>query len=106
MGWGEGRLSRDLQVFPAGGQREQLWHRQGCPPFDLVHPAFSLPTTTSPTLQGDPGPKYGFGQTVVECDRPEPREFPSLDQFQKRFLAGHREADLAAHPVFSLVLQV
>ena len=30
---------------------EQLWHGQRCPLFDLVHPAFPLPTTASPTLQ-------------------------------------------------------
>ena len=34
-----------------GSHREQFWHRQGRPPFDVVHRAFSLPTTVSPTLQ-------------------------------------------------------
>ena len=31
---------------------EQFWHGQGCPLFDVDHPAFPLPTTASPTLQG------------------------------------------------------
>ena len=36
--------------------------------FDVVHPAFPLPTTASPTLQGSP--KEGFGEAVVACDVP------------------------------------
>ena len=36
--------------FSAGGPCEQLWHGQGCPLFDIVHPVFPLPTTASPTL--------------------------------------------------------
>ena len=43
-----------------------FWHEQGCPLFDVVHPAFPLTTTTSPTLQGVP--KDGFGEAVVACD--------------------------------------
>ena len=31
--------------FSAGGPFEQFWHGQGCPLFDVVHPAFPLPTT-------------------------------------------------------------
>ena len=37
---------------------------------------------------------------------PEPCEFPSIDDYQKRFLWTHKEADLALHPVVGLVLQV
>ena len=49
----EGPYSRDLlQAFSAGGPCEQFWHGQGCPLFDVVHPAFPLLTTASPTLQG------------------------------------------------------
>ena len=49
----EGRFTRDpVLVFSAGGHHEQFWHRQGCPLFDVVHPAFPLLTTASPTLQG------------------------------------------------------
>ena len=44
--------------------------------------------------------------TVVECDMPEPRKFPSLDSCQKRFLWTHKEFGLAPHPVVGLVLQV
>ena len=35
----------------------------------------------------------------------EPRNFPSLDSCQKRFLWTHKEADLALHPVVGLVLK-
>ena len=49
----EGRFGRDpLPVFPAGGHCEQFWHGQRCPILDVVHPAFPLPTTALPTLQG------------------------------------------------------
>ena len=92
--WGhEGRFSRDpLPVFSAGGPCEQFWHGQGCPFFDVVHPAFPLPTTASPTLQG--ALKDGFGVAVVACDTPEPCTFPSLDSSHKRFLWTHKESDL------------
>ena len=43
----------------------------------LSHPAFSLPTTASPTLQDTL--KDGFGEAVVVCDMPEPSKFLSLD---------------------------
>ena len=101
----EGRFSRDpLPVFSAGGLCEHFWHEHGCPFFDIVNPAFPLPTTASPTLQG--ALKQGFGETVVACDMPEPRKFPSLDSCQKRFLQTHEEVNLAPHPVVGLVLQV
>ena len=46
----EGRFSRGpLPVFSAGGPCEYLWHGQECPLFDVVHPAFALPTTASST---------------------------------------------------------
>ena len=46
----KGRFSRDpLPVFSAGGLREQFWYGLGCSLFDVVHPAFPLPTTASPT---------------------------------------------------------
>ena len=85
-GWGhEGRFSRDhLLVFSAGGLCEQFWYGQGCPLFVVVPPAFPLPTTASPTLQG--ALKDGFGEAVVACDMPEPCDFPSLGSCQKRFL--------------------
>ena len=40
------------------------------------------------------------------CDMPKPCKFLSLDSCQKRFLLTYKEADLASHPVVSLVLQV
>ena len=81
----EGRFSRDpFPVFSSGGHCERFWHGQGCPLFDVVHPAFSLPTTASPTFQG--ALKDGFGEAFVACDMPEPYEFPSLHSCQKRCL--------------------
>ena len=47
-----------------------MWHRLGCLLFDVVHPAFSLPTTASLTLQGTL--QDGFGEAVVAFDMPEP----------------------------------
>ena len=49
---------------------------QGRPLFDVAHPAFPLPTTASPTLQG--ARNDGSGGAVVACDMPEPYKFPSL----------------------------
>ena len=75
-----------------------------CPLFDVVHPAFPLPTTASPALQD--ALKDGVGEAVDACDMPEPCEFPSLDSCQKRFLWAQKEVDLAPHPFVDLVLQV
>ena len=88
------RFSRDpFPVFSTGGPCEQFWHGQGCLIFDIVHPAFPLPTTRQCAL------KDGFLEAVEACDMPEPREFPPLDSGQKRFLWTHREVDPAPHPV-------
>ena len=92
-----------LPAFSAGGHWEQFWQGQGCPFFDVVHPAFPLPTTASPTLQG--ALKNGFREVVLACDMPEPFNFPSLDSRQKRFLWTHKDVDLAPHLVVGLVLQ-
>ena len=71
----EGRFSRNpLPVFSAGGPCEQFWHRQEYPLFDVVHPAFALPTTASSTLQG--AMKNDLGEAVVACNMPEPCKFP------------------------------
>ena len=72
--------------------------------FDVVHPAFPLPTTASPTLQG--ALEDGLGEAVVAYDMPKQCKFPSPDSCQKRFLWTHEEVDLAPHPVVGLVLQV
>ena len=49
--------------------------------FDVVHPAFPLPTMASPTLQG--ALKDGFGEDVLACDMPEPCKFLSLKRGAK-----------------------
>ena len=51
-------------------------HGQGCPLFDIVHPAFPLPTTASPILQD--ALKDGFGEAFVACNMSEPRKFSSV----------------------------
>ena len=45
--------------------------------FDVVHPAFLLPTAASPVLQG--ALKDGFGEAVVANEMLEQCQFPSLD---------------------------
>ena len=42
----------------------------------------------------------------MASDTPEPRNLPSLDSCQKRFLWTHEKVDLAPHRVVGLVLQV
>ena len=70
----EGRFSRNpLPVLSAGGPYEQLSHGHGFPLFDVVHPAFPLPTTASPTLHG--ALMDGVGEAVAACDMPEPCKF-------------------------------
>ena len=97
----KGRFSIDpLPVFSAGDPCEQFWHGQGCPLSDVVHPAFPLPTTVSPTFQG--AQKDGFGEAVVACDMPEPCKCPSLESCQRRFRWTHKGVDLAPHPVVGL----
>ena len=61
------QISRDpLPVFSAGGPCE---HGQICPVFDVVHPAFPLLTTASPTLQG--APENSSGEAVMACGMPD-----------------------------------
>ena len=58
------------QSFSAGGPCEQFWHGQEFSLFDVVHPAFPLPTTALPTLHG--ALKEGFEEAVVALNMPEP----------------------------------
>ena len=67
--------------FSAGGHFEQLWHGHKCPRFDVLHPAFALPTKAWPTVQG--ALKESFGEAVLAHDVPEVCEFPSLDSFDQ-----------------------
>ena len=90
----EGQISRDLfRVLSAGGLCEKFWHGHKCPVFDVVHPAFPLTTTVSPTLQD--ALKDGFGEPVAACGISEPCKFSSPDSCQKRFLWAHKKVDLA-----------
>ena len=72
--------------------------------FDVVHPAFPMPTTALPALHD--ALKDGFEEAVMVCDMPEPCQFPSLDSCKKRSPRIHKEVDLAPHSVVDLVLQV
>ena len=81
-----------LPVFSAEGCCAQFWHRQECLLFDVVHPAFPLPTTASPTLKGALGD--GLGRPVVALDMPKPCKSLSLDSCRKRSLWTHKEVDL------------
>ena len=54
---------------------------EGCPLFDVVHPAFPLPTMVLLTLND--ALQNGFGEAVVVCDMPKPCKFLSLDSCQK-----------------------
>ena len=74
------RSSSTVPVFSAGGPCEQFWQKQGCPLFDVVHPAFPLLTTASSTLQGVLND--GFGEAIKVCDLPEPCRLLSLDSCQ------------------------
>ena len=40
-----------LPAFSAGGPCEQLWHGKECQLFDVVHPAFPLPTSVTHPLR-------------------------------------------------------
>ena len=97
----EGPFSRDpLPVFSAGGPFEQFSHGQGCPLFDVVHPAFPLPTILQFFL------KDAFGEAVVACDMLEPCKFPSFDSCQKKFLWTQKEVELAPNLVIGHMLRV
>ena len=105
LGGHEGRFSRDPLPFVfAGGHCQQVRHGQGGSLSDVVHPAFPLPTTVSPTLQGVL--KDSFGEAVVACKMSEQCEFPSPNSCQKRFLWACKEVDLASHPAAGPVLHV
>ena len=69
-----------FQCFLAGDPYcEQFWYGgQGCPLFD-VNPAFPLPATASPTLQG--ALKDGFGEADVACDMPESCKFRACNNY-------------------------
>ena len=71
---------------------------------DFVHPAFPLPTTASPNVQG--ALKDDFGEAVVACDMPKTWKFPSLDSCQTRFMWTRKDLDLVPRPVVGLVLHV
>ena len=85
-------------------------HEQGCPLCDIVHQAFPLPTTASPTISG--ALKDGvfvvvvFCGAVVVCGMPLISKLPSLDCCQKKFLWARKEVDIAQYSIIGLVIQV
>ena len=64
-----------VPVFSLGGHCEQFWHEQRWPHFDVVYPAFPLPTTASPTLQD--ALKNGFREAAMAYDMPKIHKLPS-----------------------------
>ena len=62
-----------FQTFSAGGCCKQFWHGQGCPLFDIIYPAFPLPTVASPTLHA--ALKDGFEEAAGVHDMPDPCKF-------------------------------
>ena len=72
---------RPLTVFSAGNHCEPICYGQGCPLFDVVHPAFPLLTMAEPTLQG--ALTDGFGEAVLECDRFKQCKVSSPDSWKK-----------------------
>ena len=87
-----------------GGHDEQFHHEQKCPVFDVVCPAFPLPTTAPPTLQG--ALMDAFGKDVMCVTSPRHESSPSFDSCRERFLWAHKEADLAQHPVVDPMFQI
>ena len=82
-----------------GGHRGQFRHGQGRALFDIVHPAFLLPSAVSPTLHV--ALRGGFGEAVVVHGMLEPREFPSLDSCQNMFLSVWKVGGSSATEVSS-----
>ena len=66
---------------------------EGCPLFDVVRPAFALPTR--PSLTPQDALKDGFGETVMVLDMPQPSEHLSIDSCWKRFPLACNQIDLA-----------
>ena len=92
LGGHEGRFHRDPPVSSAGAPCEQVWHGQGSPFIDVVHPVFPLLTPASPTLQG--ALKDSRGEAVLVWGMPAPCKFLSLGSCQKWLLLTHKEVDL------------
>ena len=93
-------------VLCVEGHRENFRHVQGRPLFDVVHPAFPLPTTALSTLQG--ALNDGFGKVVVS------REWvgvfstwkESLHDALSHFRMGHirkNTSGLFLHGVFAYI---
>ena len=58
-------MIQHLPVYFVEGHCEQFRHGQVCPHFDAVQPAFPLPTTALPTLQG--ALRDDFREAVMAC---------------------------------------
>ena len=82
---------------------------QGSPLFNAVHPAFPLPTTAYPTLQGVM--KDNSGEAVVACEIPNHASFRLLTvttklayltenvfSYKKRFLFAYKKLNPPPHP--------
>ena len=100
----DGRFGRDpLPVFSAGGPCEQFRHGQGCSLFVVVHPAFPLPTTASPTLQY--ALKDFLERLSWRVTFPHNASFRLLTVARKRFPWTHTKVDVAPHPLVGLLFR-
>ena len=64
-----------LQFFFCRSHHQQFGHGQECPLFDVVRPAFPLPTTAS-SKQRQCAQKHGLEVAVVARDLSETGEIP------------------------------
>ena len=81
-----------------------MWESHLRPVHDVVGPALSLSPSSASSLDG--ALPDGFGEGFVPRDVATPRQLPSPDGCQERFLGTHEAPDQALHIVIGLVLSV
>ena len=91
MGEHDRRFDKGL-VFSAGIHGEHFWHWQGCPLFDVVHPAFPCRPRRHPSCQG--ALKAVLEGAVMACDTPEPCKIPACQKTDKRDLFSNSASDV------------
>lgn len=95
-------LADSVPAFSAGGYCEQIWYRQVCLLFDVVHPAFPLPAIST-IPQG--ALRDGLKEAVMVRDMPAPCKFPTLND-NCSLLWSHKDNDLVPHPVSTYGLKL
>ena len=96
-GGSEGRSSRCPPAScSVGDRRQEVWEGHLRPVLDVVGPALSL----------SPASSSFFGEGVVPHDVAKPRQLPSPDGCQEKFLGTHEAPEQAPHTVTGVVLSV